>query len=83
MKLLPHRFRPPGKTDLKGWQMISFLIENGFKFQHIYQVGKNELSKTRHDNYTPYPKNMREAREFIVQYKKHALPDLESISDKA
>ena len=75
MKLLPHRFRPPKKTDLKGWQLTSFLIDNGFRYQHIYQVGKNDFFRTKYNNYTPYPKNIREAKEFIEQYKLHAISD--------
>lgn len=72
LKLLPHRFRPPKKADSKGWQLVVFLIDNGFTYQHIYQVGKSELIKGKYDNYVPYPKNLRDAKEFIEQYKKYA-----------
>jgi hypothetical protein len=72
MKLLPHRFRPPKKADSKGWQLVVFLIDNGFTYQHIYQVGKSELIKGKYDNYVPYPENLRDAKEFIEQYKKYA-----------
>jgi len=74
MLILPHRFRPPKKTDLKGWQLTRFLIDNGFPYHHIYQVGKSELVKYKDNNYVPYPKNMRDAKEFIAQYKTHAKP---------
>jgi hypothetical protein len=74
MLILPHRFRPPKKTDSKGWQLTGFLIDNGFPYHHIYQVGKSELVKYRYNNYVPYPKNMRDAKEFIEQYKMHAKP---------
>lgn len=69
MRYLPHRFRPPKKTDLKGWQLVKFLVENGFPFQHIYTVGNNELVQSKYNNYTPYPKNLRDAKAFIEQYK--------------
>ena len=75
MTLLPHRFRPPKKSDSKGWQLTSFLINNGFTYQHIYQIGKNELVKGKYDNYVPYPKSIRDAKEFIVQYKKYSRKD--------
>lgn len=70
MKLLPHRFRPPKKTDRKGWELTSFLIDHGFPYQHIYQIGKSELVKGKSDNYVPYPKNIRDAKEFIEQHKR-------------
>lgn len=71
MRLLNQRFRPPKKSDNKGWQLVGFLIENGFPFQHIYQIGKNEYFKTPYDNYIPYPKNLRDAKEFVEKYKSH------------
>lgn len=72
MKLLPHRFRPPKKTDKKAWQLASFLIDNGFSYQHIYQVGSNEFIKSKYDNYIPYPKNLKDAKEFVEQYKMYS-----------
>jgi len=73
MTLLPHRFRPPKKTDNKGWELVNFLIKNGFPFQHIYQEGSNEYIKNPSNNYVPYPKNIREAKEFILIYKDQAM----------
>lgn len=72
MTLLPHRFRPPKKTDDKGWQLVKFLIDNGFYFQHIYQEGSGELFGKLTNNYVPYPKNLREAKEFVITYKDKA-----------
>jgi len=72
MLLLPHRFRPPKKTDDKGWILVNFLITNGFYFQHIYQEGSSEYCKKATDNYVPYPKDLREAKEFIITYKDQA-----------
>jgi len=72
MKLLPHRFRPPRKTDLKAWELVGFLIQNGFPYQHIYQIGSTELVKSKYNNYTPYPKNLRDAKEFIEQNKMYS-----------
>ena len=72
MILLPHRFRPPKKSDEKGWQLVKFLIDNGFYFQHIYQDGSDELNKNLTNNYISYPKNSREAKEFVLKYKNHA-----------
>lgn len=68
MRLLNQRFRPPKKLDNKAWQLVEFLIESGFPFQHIYQVGKNEYFKTPSNNYIPYPQTLRDAREFVERY---------------
>ena len=72
MTLLPHRFRPPKKTDEKGWELVEFLINNGFPFQHIYQEGSNEYFKKPAQNFVPYPTNIRDAKEFILKYKDQA-----------
>src|SRR5690606_31330077 len=32
-----HKFRPPKKADLKSWNVVKFLIENGFLYQHVYK----------------------------------------------
>lgn len=72
MTLLPHRFRPPKKTHDKAWLLVKFLIENGFYFQHIYQEGSSDYNKKVTDNYVPYPKNLKEAKEFITTYKNQA-----------
>lgn len=60
-----HRFQPPTKNDLDSWKVIEFLKENGFKFQHIYD---ESIIQT----YVPYPKTMREAKEFVLRYKDQA-----------
>jgi hypothetical protein len=72
MILLPHRFRPPKKSDDKGWQLVKFLLDNGFYFQHIYQNGSDELNGKLTNNYVSYPKNLPEAKEFIITYKDYA-----------
>ena len=72
MTLLPHRFRPPKKADDKGWQVVEFLINNGFPFQHIYVNGAGEYFKNSTDNFASYPTNLRDAKEFIEKYKEQA-----------
>jgi len=64
-----HKFRPPKKTDLKAWKVVSLLNEHGFNYQHIYK----DLSLYRwydSENQVAYPKTLDEAREFIIKYKK-------------
>ena len=69
MILVNHRFRPPKKNDKKKWELVEFLITNGFPFQHIYKKAKSEYYKTQSDNYVEYPKTMEEARDFVIKYK--------------
>ncbi len=68
MLLLPHRFKAPAKTDAKKWEVVKFLIENGFPYQHIY---KTENGK-RTDEYADFPETLSGAREFIELYKNQA-----------
>ncbi|WP_196889853.1 hypothetical protein [Aureivirga sp. CE67] len=69
MIFLNHKFRPPKKTEKKKWELVKFLIFNGFPFQHIYKNGKSDCFKTEADNYVAYPKNLHEAKEFVIKYK--------------
>ena len=68
MVFLPHRFRPPKMTDLKKWEVVKFLLEHGFYYQHIRQEVINEYGITT-SNYAAYPENMRDAEEFVGKFK--------------
>jgi len=68
-----HNFKPPKKTDKKKWELVKFLIFNGFPFQHIYNEGRSEYYLTQSDNYIKYPKTLEEAKEFVVKYKDQSL----------
>ncbi len=73
MTLLPHRFRPPKKTEDKKWEIVKFLIDNGFYYQHVYEnVTKTINGFVKFENLVTYPENMREAREFVEKYKLQA-----------
>jgi DNA-directed RNA polymerase subunit RPC12/RpoP len=64
MTLVNHKFKPPKKTEIKQWEMVKLLVENGFKFQPVYeQIDKGLFLKIN------YPKNIRDAKEFIEKYK--------------
>lgn len=54
MILLPHRFRPPKKTEENKWKVVSYLITNGFKYD---KVGED------------VPENLREAKDFLKKNK--------------
>ena len=74
MILLPHRFRPPKKSDDKAWDLVRFYIANGFKYQHIYDQNEQitEQLSSRKD-YVEYPDNLRDAKEFVLKYKAQAI----------
>lgn len=73
MIFLPHRFRPPKKTNTQEWKTVAFLIKNGFLYQHIYKVveaiNNNIIIKK---NRVPYPKTLSAAKEFVLKYKGQA-----------
>ena|SRR5690554_4754214 len=72
MILLPHRFRPPKKTDDKKWETVKYLIDNGFYYQHIYKEIEIKNEVTLYQNYAAYPENIRDAKEFVEKYKNQA-----------
>ena len=58
-----YKFRAPKKDNIKKWETIKYLFENGFYFQHIYEDNdwtKNILIK--------YPQNMKDAEIFVEKY---------------
>jgi len=72
MTLLPHRFRPPKKTDDKKWETVKYLIKNGFYYQHIYEIIEKETQTQGQKKYATYPDNLREAKEFVEKFKNQA-----------
>lgn len=58
------KFKPPKKTDSKGWKIVTLLIENGFTFDSVYQqIDRNVFLKVN------YPETLAEAEEFVKLYK--------------
>ena len=70
--LLPHRFRPPKVVDTKKWEVVKYLIEHGFYYQHIYEVEETSKHYNREESYVAYPENLRDAKEFAEKYKLQA-----------
>jgi len=75
MEELSHLFQPPKQSDNKKWNIVRFLVDNGFKYNHVREsVFKNsdgEISERQ--NYTKYPESMKDAKEFIEKYKEQAI----------
>ncbi len=69
---LPHRFRPPKKTDSKKWDTVKYLIGNGFYYQHIYEIIENEGTVGPRQIQVDYPENIKDAQEFVLKYKDQA-----------
>lgn len=61
MEQVSHRFRPPKKTDLKKWEVVEYLLQNAFYYDHIQDPEYN--------SWVPYPENMKDAIEFVKKYK--------------
>ena len=59
MTFVNHKFRPPKKTDKKGWELAKFLIAHGFNFQHI---------SDKNGRYVTYHQSIEEAKEFVKKY---------------
>ena len=66
--VLPHRFRPPKKREADQWAAVRYLVENGFRYEHLAPGHYPEWATTKFGNYVQYPENLREAKEFIEKY---------------
>ena len=70
MTKVSHRFRPPKKTDDKKWEIVKYLVEHGFVYQHIYEkVYVNSNGTLSYENYAEYPENIKDAIDFVEKYK--------------
>ena len=69
MVFVNHSFRPPKKTNYKKWELVKFLVLEGFPFHHVYKEGKSEYYKTESNNYVNYPKTLEEAKDWVLKYK--------------
>ncbi|AWI26770.1 hypothetical protein HYN49_13180 [Flavobacterium pallidum] len=68
MLLFPHRFKPPKKENIQEWEVVKYLIENGFKYQHIYKNVELKNGVMCFSGYADYPTNIRDAKEFVEKY---------------
>ena len=65
-----HKFRPPRLSAYREWEVIKYLVNNGFYYDSI-------PIKDEHGNeigLVSYPLTMDDAKEFVQEYKEHALP---------
>ncbi|WP_162127617.1 hypothetical protein [Flavobacterium phycosphaerae] len=69
MTLLNQKFKAP-KAESKEWETINFLVAHGFKYQSIYTKKEDGLLYK-----VDYPKNIKDAKEFVVNYKEQALKE--------
>ncbi|MET4075594.1 hypothetical protein [Hymenobacter sp. UYCo722] len=66
LEILSQRFRPPKKREKEKWDMVKFLVDHGFYFNHIYATPAG-------GDFIKYPENMQEAKEFVVKYHAQAV----------
>jgi hypothetical protein len=67
-----HRFKPPKKDDINAWKVVSFLYENGFVYQHVYEDPSRSNFLDSKRCYVEYPDNLIDAKEFVIKYKSQA-----------
>ncbi|AOR29123.1 hypothetical protein FORMB_20950 [Formosa sp. Hel1_33_131] len=75
MTELYHLFQPPKQTEKKKWEVVKYLVENGFRYYHVWEtINRNSKGEiTSYQNYTKYPDNMNDAKEFVEKYQDQAL----------
>ncbi|MBU2914842.1 hypothetical protein [Reichenbachiella agariperforans] len=64
MIFVNHKFRPPKKSDKKGWELAEFLISHGFVFQRVRNKEGADIS---------YPQTMSEAKKFVEEFDFRAI----------
>ncbi|XOV68684.1 MAG: hypothetical protein ACFHU9_05865 [Fluviicola sp.] len=64
MSFLSHMFKPPKKTDSKKWEVVKYLVENGFNYYHTYDMIEPGVYK----QLGKYPETMKEAQEFVKTF---------------
>lgn len=78
MTELYHLFQPPKQTDIKKWNVVQFLVENGFRYYHIREnesIDKKTGKVAEYQNYAKYPESMKDAKEFVELYKEQAITE--------
>jgi len=66
--VLQHSFRPPRRDDTKKWEVVEFLKNNGFVYQHVYSTWTGKT----YEGLVNYPQTMAEAKAFVAKYKSQA-----------
>lgn len=64
MVLVGEKFKPPKHSDIKQWQIVKYLVENGFFFKSVYTKVERGVWEI-----IPYPQTLIEAEEFVMKYK--------------
>lgn len=64
MYYLHHLFKPPKKTDIKKWEVVKFLVEQGFNYYHTYYM----IAPGIYRQLGKYPETMEEAKEFAQTF---------------
>ena len=62
MILLNEKFKAPRKSDSTQWEIVKLLVDNGFRYQTIYDPITGER--------VPYPRTKKDAETFIQWFKK-------------
>ena len=66
--VLPHRFRPPKKRDAEKWAAVKYLVDQGFRYEHLNPMDFPIWARGRYGNYVRFPESVRGAKEFVEAY---------------
>lgn len=65
-----HKFRPPKKSQIKKWEVVAYLVQNGLRYEYLYKYIEPGVL---HQQNGIYPETMREAKELVEKFKKKEL----------
>ena len=74
-----HKFQPPRKLDKKKWEVVAYLIEHGFRYDHVYE----EICYGLYLQYGRYPENMNEAKEFVESFDNKGIKRKKPVANNA
>lgn len=82
--LMSSDFRAPPRTDRKAWEVVAFLVRNGFPYFRLFErVSPGDVDIPGLDDpriqwvelkVGPYPDTLAEAQEFVDRYRRLAQP---------
>ncbi len=69
MCFLSHLFKPPKKTDSQKWKVVKYLVENGFNYDHTFEM----ITPGVYKQLGKFPETIKEAEEFIKTFQSNGV----------
>jgi hypothetical protein len=67
MVMLDRKFSAPKRRDSEQWAKVKLLVEHGFYFFSVYQVGENGKKVP-----VPYPNRLSEVPHFVAEFREQS-----------